>query len=53
MAIINTIKAIGDDGMGANQELEDGRAMRNPNITQGNQTFTFEEYTIFNDTGEY
>ena len=32
-------------------EFEDGRAVRKPEIVQANATYTFGEWTIFNDTG--
>ena len=50
--VIDTFGIIGEDGSGTNHEFEDGRALRNLNITQGNPNYTFLEWTIFNDTGE-
>ncbi len=50
--VIDVFGIVGEDGSGTNHEFEDGRAIRNPNITEGNPTYTFEEWTIFNDTGD-
>lgn len=49
--VIDRFGVVGEDGSSTNHEFEDGRAVRNPNITEGNPTYTFEEWTIFNDTG--
>ena len=50
--IIDVFGIIGEDGSGTNHEFEDGRALRNPDVEQGNPTYTFSEWTIFNDTGD-
>nr|WP_321415702.1 DUF5689 domain-containing protein [uncultured Allomuricauda sp.] len=50
--IIDVFGVIGEDGTGTNHEFEDGRAIRNPNILEGNPVYTFSEWTIFNDSGE-
>ncbi len=50
--VIDMFGVIGEDGSGTNHEFEDGRAVRNPDILEGNPIFTFGEWTIFNDTGE-
>ncbi len=50
--VIDVFGVIGEDGSGTNHEFEDGRALRNPNITQGNTIYTFEEWTLYNDTGD-
>ncbi len=50
--VIDVFGVIGEDGSGTNHEFEDGRAIRNPNVTQGNPVYTFEEWTIYNDTGD-
>ena len=50
--IIDVFGIVGEDGSSTNHEFEDGRALRNTNITQGNPTYTFSEWTIFNDTGD-
>lgn len=49
--VIDTFGVIGEDGSGTNHEFEDGRAIRNPDITQANATYTFDEWTIYNDSG--
>lgn len=49
--VIDIFGVIGEDGSGTNHEFEDGRAVRKTNITEGNPTYTFTEWTIFNDTG--
>lgn len=50
--IIDVFGVIGEDGTGTNHEFEDGRAVRNPNITEGNPVYTFEEWTVYNDSGD-
>ena len=50
--IIDRFGVIGEDGSGTNHEFEDGRAVRNSQISRANTTYTFSEWTIFNDTGE-
>ncbi|MBO0330703.1 DUF5689 domain-containing protein [[Muricauda] lutisoli] len=49
--VIDVFGVIGEDGSGTNHEFEDGRAIRKPEISKGNPTFTFGEWTIFNDSG--
>lgn len=50
--VIDIFGIIGEDGTGTNHEFEDGRAVRNSDITEGNSTYTFSEWTIYNDTGD-
>jgi len=50
-AVVDVFGVIGEDGTGTNHEFEDGRALRNASITQGNQTYTFSEWSIYNDSG--
>ena len=50
--VIDVFGIIGEDGSGTNHEFEDGRAVRNPNIVEGNPTYTFSEWTVYNDTGD-
>ncbi|WP_422083122.1 DUF5689 domain-containing protein [Ulvibacterium sp.] len=50
--VIDVFGVIGEDGSGTNHEFEDGRAVRNLNIAEGNPTYTFNEWTIYNDSGE-
>jgi hypothetical protein len=50
--IIDSFGVIGEDGSGTNHEFEDGRALRNGNVTQANAIYTFSEWTIYNDSGE-
>ncbi|MDB4291971.1 DUF5689 domain-containing protein [Maribacter sp.] len=49
--IIDVFGVIGEDGTGTNHEFEDGRALRNAEITMGNRSYTFSEWTLYNDTG--
>ncbi|CAM1359453.1 Lamin Tail Domain [Tenacibaculum sediminilitoris] len=49
--VIDVFGIIGEDGSGTNHEFEDGRANRKASVTQGNQTYTFSEWDIWNDTG--
>lgn len=50
--IIDVFGVPGEDGSGTNHEFEDGRAVRIDGVTMGNTTFTFEEWLIYNDSGE-
>tara|TARA_R110000868_G_scaffold52187_1_gene165098 strand:- start:983 stop:2386 length:1404 start_codon:yes stop_codon:yes gene_type:complete len=50
--IIDIFGLIGEDGSGTNHEFEDGRAVRKQEINQANSIFNFNEWTIFNDTGD-
>jgi len=50
--IIDTFGIVGEDGSGTNHEFEDGRALRKPEISQGSTSYNFNEWVIFNDTGE-
>lgn len=49
--VIDAFGIIGEDGSGTNHEFEDGRAVRNPEISVGNATYDFDEWTIFNNSG--
>ena len=49
--VVDVFGKVGEDGSGTNHEFEDGRAMRISEISQGNPTYTFSEWIIFNDTG--
>ena len=49
--VIDVFGIVGEDGTGTNHEFEDGKAVRNPDIRKANATYTFEEWTIYNDTG--
>ncbi len=50
--VIDIFGVIGEDGSGTNHEFEDGRALRIPQINMGNSSYTFEEWEIYNDSGE-
>lgn len=50
--VIDVFGVIGEDGSGTNHEFEDGRAIRNPEVSEGNSVYTFSEWTIYNDTGD-
>lgn len=49
--VIDVFGVVGEDGTDTNHEFEDGRAVRNSNVNEGNPTYTFGEWTIFNDSG--
>ncbi len=49
--VIDSFGIVGEDGTSTNHEFEDGRAVRKPEIVQANATYTFGEWTIYNDTG--
>jgi len=50
--VIDIFGVIGEDGSGTNHEFEDGRALRIPQINMGNTSYTFEEWEIYNDSGD-
>ncbi|WP_430968311.1 DUF5689 domain-containing protein [Spongiimicrobium sp. 2-473A-2-J] len=50
-SVIDAFGVIGEDGSGTNHEFEDGRAVRNPDISKGNPVYDFKEWTLYNDTG--
>lgn len=50
--VIDMFGEIGEDGTGTNHEFEDGRAIRNPDVIEGNPVYTFSEWTIYNDSGD-
>lgn len=49
--VIDVFGVIGEDGSGTNHEFEDGRAVRKLEVFEGNPTYTFTEWILFNDTG--
>tara|TARA_R100000935_G_scaffold58906_1_gene99469 strand:- start:29922 stop:31292 length:1371 start_codon:yes stop_codon:yes gene_type:complete len=50
--VIDIFGVIGEDGSGTNHEFEDGRAIRNGDVSEANPIYTPSEWTIYNDTGE-
>jgi len=50
--VIDSFGVVGEDGTGTNHEFEDGRAVRNENVTAANPIFSFSEWILFNDSGE-
>jgi len=50
-SVIDIFGVVGEDGTGTDHEFENGRALRNADVTQGNQAYTFSEWTIYNDSG--
>lgn len=58
LELVNSIETVidvfgvpGEDGSGTNHEFEDGRAIRNLEVLNGNSIYTFNEWTVYNDTG--
>ncbi len=49
--VIDVFGIIGEDGSGTNHEFEDGRALRNISVVQGNPSYNFSEWQLWNDTG--
>ncbi|MEM1339630.1 MAG: DUF5689 domain-containing protein [Bacteroidota bacterium] len=49
--VIDVFGVVGADGSGTNHEFEDGKAVRNSNVTKANPSYLFSEWTLFNDTG--
>ncbi|WP_440068807.1 DUF5689 domain-containing protein [Tenacibaculum discolor] len=50
--VVDVFGLPGEDGSNTNHEFEDGRANRKASVTQGNPTYTFSEWDIWNDTGD-
>ena len=50
--VVDIFGVIGEDGSGTDHEFEDGRALRNSAITTGNVVYTFNEWHIWNDSGD-
>lgn len=50
--IIDAFGIVGEDGSGTNHEFQNGRAVRNTTVQEGNPSYTFNEWTIYNDSGE-
>ncbi len=50
--VVDAFGVPGEDGTGTNHEFEDGRANRKASVTQGNPTYTFAEWDIWNDSGD-
>ncbi|WP_149273195.1 DUF5689 domain-containing protein [Pareuzebyella sediminis] len=48
---IDIFGIIGEDGTATNHEFEDGRAVRKTSVTEGSANYNFEEWTIYNDSG--
>lgn len=45
--IMDVFGVIGEDGNGTNWEYLDGRAFRNPTVTNPNSIFTIDEWTVY------
>ncbi len=50
--IIDRFGIPGEDGSGTNHEFEDGGAFRHREITMGRAEYQFEEWLIYNDSGD-
>jgi hypothetical protein len=50
--VVDAFGLIGEDGSGTNHEFEDGRAVRKLAIITANPMYTFDEWEIYNDTGD-
>ena len=50
--VIDVFGVVGEDGSGTNHEFEDGRALRKPEFSRGNGSFDFNEWYIWNDSGD-
>jgi len=50
--VIDAFGVIGEDGTGTDHEFEDGRAVRNAEVIKASATFTFSEWSIYNDSGD-
>lgn len=50
--VIDVFGVVGEDGTGTEHEFEDGRAIRNMDITSAGPTYIFSEWKIYNDSGD-
>ncbi len=50
--IVDVFGSVGEDGSGTNHEFEDGRAVRILTVTSGSPVYNFDEWVIYNDTGD-
>ncbi|MDT7828686.1 DUF5689 domain-containing protein [Pricia sp. S334] len=50
--VIDVFGRVGEDGTGTDHEFEDGRALRNSDVAQGNPSYNIAEWTIYNDSGD-
>ncbi|WP_299321511.1 DUF5689 domain-containing protein [uncultured Maribacter sp.] len=50
--IIDIFGIIGEDGSNTSHEFEDGRAIRKLEVITGSSVFNFNEWSIYNDTGD-
>ncbi|WP_435182435.1 DUF5689 domain-containing protein [Cellulophaga omnivescoria] len=48
---IDVFGVIGEDGTNTNHEFEDGKALRKESINTGSNNYQFNQWFIFNDTG--
>lgn len=49
--IADIFGVIGEDGSGTNHEFQNGRALRNSTVLEGNPVYIFNEWTVYNDMG--
>jgi hypothetical protein len=50
-SLVDVFGVVGEDGSNTNHEFEDGRALRLSSVLQGNTSYTFSEWQVWNDTG--
>ena len=50
--VIDIFGVIGEDGSGTNHEFEDGRAVRKTEVVEGNTIYNYQEWNVFNDSGD-
>ena len=50
--VVDAFGVVGEDGSGTNHEFQNGRALRNSTVFEGNPVYTFTEWIIYNDTGD-
>jgi len=50
--VIDIFGIVGEDGSGTNHEFEDGRALRKTTVTEGKPIYIFDEWIIYNDSGD-
>ena len=50
--VIDQFGIPGEDGTATNHEFEDGGAFRKPSVSLGNPNYLFDEWNIYNDSGD-
>lgn len=50
--VVDSFGRVGEDGSGTDHEFEDGRAVRDSDVTLGSPRYIFGQWIIYNDNGD-